>query len=365
MAAIDPDLAGLIDPITGKGLLTLGNGAEFVPPKYSSMPTWYSYANLPAQMHDALLNQGKGAGLFANNTSPAMQAVLNAPPTVGGGLLGATAYSNGPNPFINGWSPYAGRGNNAPPGSGPPGAPPGNPGAGQPPPPMIHPPHTPPGPIPITGPPPPGGVYGPPIPGTQPPPPPGSGNLPPRVDPITGQPIFGNPHPGGGNPTPNPFQTPGSGSHPGGGNIGPNPFQVPPVRVPGGLLGDPRSASPNQSVYMPQPLPTQGTPFVYPTPKYDISELKVPGAVQGQTDPQAMADFFMQLPEGQRADYFNAISQYGLTKGQNLGGALDAALRQTMGADAFKNWLTHMDTQQGSTIKSTAGLPDWLIKGLS
>jgi hypothetical protein len=83
-----------------------------------------------------------------------------------------------------------------------------------------------------------------------------------------------------------------------------------------------------------------------------------------ETQPEAMAKYFMSLPEDQRMDYFNAISQYGLTQGQNLGGELDQALRLVMGDLEFRNWLQTADTKQASSIRSTAGLPQWLIKGL-
>lgn len=323
-----------------KGLLA--NGALFLPPSfYNLQNAGFGYGNLDDQMKDAARQWAVGAGGFQGNNVPRFNGVAGSDPhgtfgggastmpaNVGGGLLGMSAYSGGFNPFT-------GRGN------GPPFAPPGGGGPGGPP-----------------GAPPPAG--GPPAPGTPgipagPPGQPGQPAVqPPRYMPPGMPPPTQAPLPGTGMPprTPNPTQPPVSGI--GGGHFG-------------GLLGG--SPPPKSGLQPTQGGPAgllapQGQPMVYSNQaNYKPSDLKVPGA-DANTSPEAMAQYFMSLPEDQKGDYFNAISQYGLTKGQNLGGALDAALRSTMGADAFRNWLTTMDTKQGSGIKGTAGLPSWLVQGL-
>lgn len=164
----------------------LPNGAMFIAPQfYNAAGTGFGYKNLDDQMLDASLNWANGAGGFTNMASPMMQSIKNSQPLVGGGLLGATAYS-GNNPWT-GFNPYAGRGNG--PGPGGPGAPP--PGAGGD------------GPAPGSGntPVPPGWTSGPP-PGTYPPSPPPSGI--PRTGPGAGLPGSGiTPNPGGPPPLPN------------------------------------------------------------------------------------------------------------------------------------------------------------------
>lgn len=96
----------------------LANGALFVDPAfYNLTKAGFGYANLNDQMLDASRNWAKGAGVFAGNNVPKFNGLPGSDPNgtfgggfatmapnVGGGLLGASAYSGGFNPF-------AGRGN--------------------------------------------------------------------------------------------------------------------------------------------------------------------------------------------------------------------------------------------------------------
>ena len=122
----------------------LGNGAAFLIPEYGNMP-WFQYGGIKDQMKDASGYYDKdgnwvksgwssGGGVFSaanpsgamGNNTPMMNTVRATPANVGGGLLGMSAYSGGPNPFLSGFNPYAGRGLNpgGPPGGGAP-TPPG------------------------------------------------------------------------------------------------------------------------------------------------------------------------------------------------------------------------------------------------
>lgn len=96
----------------------LANGALFVDPAfYNLTKAGFGYANLNDQMLDASRNWANGAGVFAGNNVPKFNGIAGSDPNgtfgggfarmapnVGGGLLGASAYSGGFNPF-------AGRGN--------------------------------------------------------------------------------------------------------------------------------------------------------------------------------------------------------------------------------------------------------------
>lgn len=276
------------------------------------------YNSLSDQISDAFILSGVMPGMKTNpmggNNVPRYD-FKNAAPTLGGATNGTTAYS--------GFNPYLGRGNNVP------------------------------------------GIFTPPGTTTTPPPP-GStnGSVTPRINPITGL-----PYTGGGTPAPGtPYQPTPNPGHPGGNNPTPPVLQPPNAPVTGHTQNPPPTVTgaptPRSTSGIFPPPTSGGNNPVYPAPKYPIADLKVPGAVAGQTDPQSMANYFMSLPPDQQMNYFNAMSQYGLTTGQNLGGALDAALKQTMGAQQFAAWLQNKDNGQGSTITNTAGLPDWVIKGL-
>jgi len=109
---------------TGAGGLlgALPNGSQnpqFVIPSFSRLP-FFGYANLSDQIQDAMNIYKQGAGAWAGNALPKYNGAATSTfgggfakmqPTVGGGLLGTTAYTGGPNPFLNGFDPFAGRGN--------------------------------------------------------------------------------------------------------------------------------------------------------------------------------------------------------------------------------------------------------------
>lgn len=133
----------------GAGLLATALGSQnpiFNIPNFSRLP-FFGYANLSDQIQDAMGLYKQGAGAWSGNALPkyAHQAggegvpstfkggFANMAPTVGGNVLGASAYQGGPNPFLNGFNPFAGRGiwNGGPPGTTPPGPPGG--GGGSPP----------------------------------------------------------------------------------------------------------------------------------------------------------------------------------------------------------------------------------------
>ena len=95
----------------------LPNGATFVPPAFYNLPG-FGYANLQAQLADAMSAWARGAGVFTGNNVPKYNGLPGSDingtfgggfarmaPSVGGGLLGASAYGTG-NPY----NPFAGRG---------------------------------------------------------------------------------------------------------------------------------------------------------------------------------------------------------------------------------------------------------------
>lgn len=201
-----------------------------------------------------------------------------------------------------------------------------------------------------------------------------------------GKPYNPNPYqaptmPGGGGPggTPtipggyapgSPMQRPGAPVPPGmggrgGGPImppigsGPNPFQQPGARpgagappptgggartTPGGLLGTPGASA-------------GGAPLSYqPGQQFN------PGA-GGQADINKILADFNATPMDRRGDFINAVDQWGLGKGgpQNIGAALQQALRSQMGQQAFDQWYaSNVTNKQGSGITSLSGLPAYL-----
>jgi hypothetical protein len=164
------------------------------------------------------------------------------------------------------------------------------------------------------------------------------------------------PPPGGyapGAPMPRPNPNPGrTAPPPGPGSTRPTgPAPLPwsrgnPPPPGGGLLGPPTGAPTARST----PAAPTGPGMAPPT-----------GAT---SDPKALAALFMSTDPANRGNLFNAISQYGLKTGNgNLGGLLQTELKNQLGADAQRNWLTTMDTKQGSTV-GREGLPPWLISAL-
>jgi hypothetical protein len=297
---IAPDAVG-----PGVSLKTPGKtpGETFIDPAYYRTPA-FPYATLGAQLQDALGLSGRGAGVYANQMTGKLQNIANAKPYVGGGLLGATAYAGGPNPFLANFNPYEGRGNQYP--GGPPGGgtpvTPGGPGGG---PPVTQPPFT--------------GVRPNPY---NPGPPPGPGTTRPPGE------------------APLPF-TRGSPPPPGGGLLAPPAAGAPAART--GLL-DPAAPAP-------APRNTGG--------------LFDPGT--GDTSAAAMVAYFNSLPtDAAKANYVRAIDQYGAGKGgaANLGAGLQSALRQAMGQSQFDNWSATNIGAKGSMITAD-GLPAWLVKALS
>lgn len=294
-----------------------GSGAMWVPPSFHRMGSWYPYANLDAQMLDAYSNWQKGAGAFTNNAAPIYQNMRAQPGAVGGGLLGKSAYSGGANPFgsygPSAGSQYYGRGN---------GLLGGAPGGG-------------------------GGGGGPPSgpPGSLPPPPP------------PGTPLTRNPFEWTGAPVTNPW--------------GPNPYTrtsrtgTPTPWEPGGRTsrtGTPTGIDPSSRASAPVGVPgvaAGGATLPYtPGAQFD------PGS--GNTSVASMLAHFNSLPENQRGNYINAIDQYSLGKGgaNNLGAALQQALRAQQGQSVFDNWYaSNVTNKQGSSI-GREGLPSWLVSAL-
>jgi hypothetical protein len=299
---IAPDAVG-----PGVSLKTPGKtpGETFIDPAYYRTPA-FPYATLGAQLQDALGLSGRGAGVYANQMTGKLQNIANAKPYVGGGLLGATAYAGGPNPFLANFNPYEGRGNQypgGPPGGAPP-APPNNP-------------------VPPNG-----WNLGDPM------------NRPvqptdPRLAPPPGP---GTTRPPGASPLP---YTRGSPPPPGGGLLAPPAAGAPAAR-----------ATPAEGL-LPAPAPR------------NTGGLFDPGT--GDTSAAAMVAYFNSLPnDAAKANYVRAIDQYGAGKGgaANLGAGLQSALRQAMGQSQFDNWsATNIGAQPG--VITAAGLPPWLVKALS
>jgi hypothetical protein len=288
----------------GVSLKTPGKtpGETFIDPAYYRTPA-FPYATLGAQLQDALGLSGRGAGVYANQMTGKLQNIANDKPYVGCGLLGATAYAGGPNPFLANFNPYEGRGNQYP--GGPPGGgtpvTPGGPGGG---PPVTQPPFT--------------GVRPNPY---NPGPPPGPGTT----------------RPPGEAPLP---YTRGSPPPPGGGLLAPPAAGAPAAR-----------ATPAEGL-LPAPAPR------------NTGGLFDPGT--GDTSAAAMVAYFNSLPtDAAKANYVRAIDQYGAGKGgaANLGAGLQSALRQAMGQSQFDNWsATHIGAQPG--IITGDGLPAWLKTAL-
>lgn len=90
----------------------LGTGSQnpiFVMPEFSRLPQ-FGYGNLTDQITDSMLAYQNGAGQFNNNAAQ-RYSFANQAPNVGGSNMGASTYAGGPNPFLNGFDPFAGRGN--------------------------------------------------------------------------------------------------------------------------------------------------------------------------------------------------------------------------------------------------------------
>jgi hypothetical protein len=319
----------------GGGTIKLPNGAQFLIPKYTATP-WFPYAGLQDQMMDAQQSWAKGAGQFANNNTPIGAALRGFQPNVGGGLLGRTAYSGGPNPFLAGFqqpagfNPYAGRalgmgGGAMSPGGGPAGTPtiPGGYAPGSP---MQRP--------------------GAPVaPGT-----PGRGGAPLQ------------PPPGSFNP----FQQPGARTGLGGiptptgagarsapamsGNVpGLNPLGYGGSQGSGGLLAwqnGQQNMSAEEKARLGGVINAQG--------QYDPSKGGTPTSAE-------LVSIFNSLPEERRGDFINAWDQWSIGKVNNGGAQLQQALRDAMGKSNFDNWYaTNVQNKQGSNITSLAGLPSWM-----
>lgn len=221
----------------GSGPGYLPNGSLWVTPTFDNAG-WFPYGGIKDQMIDAQLNWAKGAGAFAGNNVPKFNGLIGSDPngtfgggfattfqpTVGGGLLGKTAYSGGFNPF-------AGRGNGGPGAGGPPPA--GGPPAGTPAPPGGPAPPSPftPG-SPMTRPP----VSTAPPPQTMPP----GGVIPAASGPPTQPGSVWNPTQPGGTPPPGGIAGAASG---GAVPVKMTPTSGPPR--PGGLLGAAPTAGPS------------------------------------------------------------------------------------------------------------------------
>jgi hypothetical protein len=281
-------------------------GQTFIDPGFYRVPT-FPYASLGAQLQDALNLSKNGAGVYANQMTGKLQNIANAQPYVGGGLLGASAYSGGPNPFLANFNPFAGRGNQYPGAGGPPG-----------------------GGTPVT----PGGPGGGPVPP--------SGYAP--GDPMNRP----NPY------NPGPAPGPGSTRPPG---AAPLPYSR--ANPGGGLLQPAGGAPAARSTPAGGLLPTP-QPFVSP-PQGGVFD---PG--KGDTSAASMVAYFNSLPtDAAKANYVKAIDQYGAGKGgaANLGAGLQSALRASMGQSQFDNWSATNIGAKGSMITAD-GLPAWLKTAL-
>lgn len=138
---------------------------------------------------------------------------------------------------------------------------------------------------------------------------------------------------------------------------GPNPFQQANPRAGGGAP-PPTGAGARSTGLLGTPgASAGGAPLPY-SPGQQFN----PGAGGGADINKILADF-NATPMDRRGDFINAIDQWGLGKGgpQNIGAALQQALRSQMGQQAFDQWYaSNVTNKQGSGITSLSGLPAYL-----